>query len=92
MSDTPQPKREAPDAEIEQLLVSNLATSPMSPEATERVRTAVSQAWEATMSPMQPHETRGHARHWGRWLSLTAAASVVPLPRNGSYTNSPRRR
>lgn len=77
MSDTPQPKREASDAEIEQLLVSNLSTPPLSPEATERVRAAVSQAWEATTSPAQTHETRGHARHWGRWLGLTATSLVA---------------
>ncbi len=37
------------------------------------------QAWEATTGAVRPRKTRGDARHWGRWLSLTAAVSLVAI-------------
>jgi hypothetical protein len=68
---------EAGNTELEQVLVSQLATQPLGPEALERVHAAVAEEWAVIWAPVPAAGSGRSAWSWGRWVSLATAAGLV---------------
>jgi ferric-dicitrate binding protein FerR (iron transport regulator) len=77
MNDTRDPNPDASETALEKILVRHLTTKPLDPEALNRVRAAVQDAWEATSSPTASPGTRRSVRHWLSWAGIAVAACVV---------------
>ena len=63
--------------EIERLLTSALVTRPLTPEALERMRSTVTQAWGTKYVPQQKFPNRRRSITGVRWVGLAIAASLV---------------
>jgi hypothetical protein len=78
MSDTRDPNAEGGDRDLEDLLVTHLATQPLDPEALDRVRAAVQEAWETAAGPTARPKAGRFGPHSPWWTGM-AAASVLAI-------------
>jgi ferric-dicitrate binding protein FerR (iron transport regulator) len=78
MSDIRNPNAEGGDRDLEDLIVTHLATQSLDPEALDRVRAAVREAWETAAGPTaRPKSGRFGPR--SRWWAGLAAAGVLAV-------------